>query len=112
MEAVVILLIVLGIAGLLIVHILFVERYFEAQYAQKKSLKKDGMGAILHTCFVIGDSIVFVVIFNNLGQIAKESPWLLLAIGMAIIVLTTIGYRMLYLWWAKDKDLVEEDMNF
>jgi uncharacterized membrane protein len=101
--------------SLLILHFIFVEKYQKKDKKLKKVIIRDMVGSPLHLLFVVGDSFVFIGLFNYLKNLTKNQSIILVCVGIAIMILGIIFYRLLQMWFEKDmsdEEKKERKRNF
>ncbi len=94
--------IVIAAAVLLVVHILFIEKYHKQSRKMKKVILRDILGSPLHMLFVVGDSSFFIGLFYYLKDITKEQSLSLMLIGLVTTLIGSVLYRWLHMWFEKD----------
>lgn len=86
----------------LVGHLFAIEKYHKQSRKMKKVILRDILGSPLHMLFVVGDSCFFIGLFYYLKDITKEESLTLMLIGFSIILIGTILYRWLHIWFEKD----------
>jgi len=88
---------------LALMHIFYIDKYHKQKKKVKKVIKRDFLGAPIHTVFVGSDSLMFVGVFYYFKDMAEKHPVMLFLFGFSLMIFGTILYRWLHLWYESDK---------
>jgi hypothetical protein len=93
--------VIAGSIALFLFHLIVFEKYFSKEDDHKRVIKRDVFGAPIHMFFTVGDSLVFVGIFNYFKDIPKEQYINIFFVGIFIIMVGVVLYRLLHIWFEK-----------
>lgn len=86
---------------LFMAHIFVIEKYHKQKDENKRVIKRDLLGSPVHMLFTIGDSFVFVGIFYYFKDLPREQYPVVFSVGILIIIIGVISYRLLQIWFEK-----------
>ena len=95
---------------LLLLHLFVIEKYHKQEESSKKVIKRDILGSPIHMIFTIGDSLVFTGIFNYFKDLPQEQYADVFLIGLLVIIVGVMFYRLLQKWF--EKFSIPRERNF